>query len=256
MQSIKEIFLRLKRNHSTLITWVTPDSIQIGIDTIDSYQIKNLPLVAQAAIDQADGLKTFSELSKNNLDCLLNSQVLVDLDQETNLGAKYRELKIEIQANPLISDQFKNIFCDLGFTKTFIRKSDPTTSRADFLVLFNFLPVNLDIPHLLVNFIGESLLIGPLVVPKETSCLNCLYLHRKDLNPNWPKIAFKFENYQINMDKALIYQATLTTATTIKNYLKASKNFSLKNQIVELNLNKNFYQVRELTTHPSCGCKW
>jgi hypothetical protein len=56
--------------------------------------------------------------------------------------------------------------------------------------------------------------------------------------------------------KSLIYQAAISAASSIINYLNPQNTFTLKNQILELNPSKNFYQIRELATHPSCGCKW
>jgi hypothetical protein len=250
------VYLRLKRNLSTLITWVTPDSIQVGIDTIDSFQISNLPLLAQAAIDQADGIKNFNGLTKNSIERLINSKVLIDLDQNNIDCTSAKKIKIEIQFNSFVAQDISNILSELDFLNVLIRKSDPINSQADLLILFGFLPINLQVPHLVINFVGESILIGPLVIPKQTSCLNCLYLHRKDLNKNWSKVALRYHNSQPIVAKSLIYQAAISAASSIINYLNPQNTFTLKNQILELNPSKNFYQIRELVTHPSCGCKW
>ncbi|MET1156342.1 TOMM precursor leader peptide-binding protein [Arthrobacter sp.] len=46
-------------------------------------------------------------------------------------------------------------------------------------------------PHLSVLVREHDTLIGPLVVPGQTSCLGCVELHRADANPTWPEVAAK-----------------------------------------------------------------
>jgi hypothetical protein len=45
------------------------------------------------------------------------------------------------------------------------------------------------LPHLLIEERDDTILIGPLVVPTRTPCLNCLDLHRRDRDRSWPAIA-------------------------------------------------------------------
>ena len=43
-------------------------------------------------------------------------------------------------------------------------------------------------PHLSVLVREHDTLIGPLVVPGQTSCLGCVELHRADADPTWPEV--------------------------------------------------------------------
>ena len=43
-------------------------------------------------------------------------------------------------------------------------------------------------PHLAVDLRDGTALIGPLVLPRSTSCLHCLALHRADRDPAWPRL--------------------------------------------------------------------
>src|SRR5690606_2884405 len=43
--------------------------------------------------------------------------------------------------------------------------------------------------HLAVAVRDATVIVGPLVVPGQTPCLNCLDLHRRDRDPGWPAVA-------------------------------------------------------------------
>ncbi len=248
--------MRLKKNKSIPLSWVGEDFIQVGVDTANSFQISNLPLNIQAVIDQADGVKQFPEISEAAVNSLLKSEVLINLDALADQEVKIKNLKIEIQGNQDVSHLLVKVFKDLGFTKTVTRKSDPISSNAELLIIFGFIPTPLKIPHLLLNIVGETIVIGPLVVPGKTSCLNCLYLHRKDLNPNWPKLALRFDQTKLIVEGRLGYQAAVICTSAVQNFLDEANDFDLRNKSLEVNLSKNFMQLRELSPHPGCGCKW
>src|SRR5690606_7857730 len=45
------------------------------------------------------------------------------------------------------------------------------------------------LPHLAVTMRDGTAIIGPLVPPAGTPCLNCVDLHRADRDPQWPSLA-------------------------------------------------------------------
>ena len=45
------------------------------------------------------------------------------------------------------------------------------------------------IPHLAVEVRDDAAVVGPLVPPAGSPCLNCLDLHRRDRDPAWPALA-------------------------------------------------------------------
>lgn len=47
----------------------------------------------------------------------------------------------------------------------------------------------LRIPHLPIGLRGGIAVLGPLVVPGRSTCLNCADLHRQDRDPTWPRLA-------------------------------------------------------------------
>ena len=44
-------------------------------------------------------------------------------------------------------------------------------------------------PHLVATVRGETGMVGPLVVPGASSCLQCADLHRRDADARWPRLA-------------------------------------------------------------------
>lgn len=45
------------------------------------------------------------------------------------------------------------------------------------------------LPHLVVTVRDAAVVVGPLVPPAGSPCLNCLDLHRQDRDPEWPTVA-------------------------------------------------------------------
>jgi hypothetical protein len=107
--------------------------------------------------------------------------------------------------------------------------------------------------HISVNFVGDSILLGPLVVPGKTSCLNCLFLHRKDLNSLWPAISLSFDHAVRRTNPNLLKLAAGFSVQILDNYISKS-GFDLRNQMLEINLKDFFLELRELSFHPKCGC--
>ncbi|MGH3430342.1 MAG: hypothetical protein ACRDQZ_22700, partial [Mycobacteriales bacterium] len=51
------------------------------------------------------------------------------------------------------------------------------------------------VPHLPVLLRDGTVIVGPLVIPGRTTCLNCLDLHRGDRDPEWPVLASQLATY-------------------------------------------------------------
>src|SRR5262249_22612498 len=77
----------------------------------------------------------------------------------------------------------------------------PTPSRRPDLTIFTSgAPVEpevrnalhaADLPHLVTGLRETTALIGPLVIPGQTSCLRCADLQRGDRDPDWPLLAMQ-----------------------------------------------------------------
>lgn len=246
--------MRLQKNPDLPIAWVTPSKIQVGIDTQTSFQMDDIKALTQQVLHEANGFKKFSELEISAVAGLLKTQVLLDPDKKL-VDLNLIDFRIGIFSDHEYANAFQKIFDDLGFKKVSVRKSDPTFAQVDVSVVFNFMPLTLNNNHLLINFVGETILIGPLVVPGETSCLNCLFLHRKDINHLWPAIALSFDYSKPGTSLLSAHLAACQAGAAITNFLTQKKH-SLQNQILEINPKNLFFQLRELKSHPKCGCKW
>lgn len=246
--------MRLKKNPALPIAWVTPSKIQVGIDTEQSFQVENVSALTQLVLQEADGFKKFSEVEISAVADLLKNQVLLDADNNKS-DSFVNNFKIGIFSNKEYANIFESIFINLGFDRAILRKSDPSFAQLDFAVVFSFMPLILNYNHLLINFVGDSILIGPLVVPGETSCLNCLFLHRTDINSLWPAIALSFDYAKGGTNSLNAQLAASHAVAAIRNFLTRQRQ-GLQNQILEINPKNHFFQLRELVPHPKCGCKW
>ena len=74
----------------------------------------------------------------------------------------------------------------------------PPERSADLVVLTDPAPVDTAlrsalhqdrIPHLRASVDGQRAVVGPLVLPGRSSCLQCADLHRADRDPAWPALA-------------------------------------------------------------------
>lgn len=245
--------LRLVKNPGLPIAWVTPNQIQVGIDTRNSTRLEGISPLARTVLQEANGIKEFSAIEVTAAVGLINQNLLIDGDLASVQKNSHSSLKLEISETLDHQNSFTSIFKLFGFERAVRRTSDPRYSKADFSIVSGFTSLILQQHHLLVNFVGDSILLGPLVVPGETSCLNCLFLHRKDLNSLWPAISLSFDHVVRRINPNLLKVAASFSAQILDNYVSKS-GFDLRNQILEINLKDFFLELRELSLHPKCGC--
>lgn len=113
------------------------------------------------------------------------------------------------------------------------------------------------VPHLVTGLRETTAVIGPLVVPGRTSCLQCADLHRGDRDPGWPLLAMQLgapdRQYVAPADVALAVTAAglagLQALTFLDGVLPATAGGSLE-------LSHPDWRIRRRTwpAHPRCGC--
>lgn len=247
--------MRLVKNYQVPIAWITPTRIQVGADTQNSCLIEDISPLAGSVLTEANGVKNFSKIEIASVKELIRQKILLEKNTEQDFKKLIVNLKLEISDNLDYQDSFISIFKLFGFERVARRTSDPRYSNAEFSIITGFSSFILQQPHLLVNFVGDTILLGPLVVPGETACLNCLYLHRKDLNSLWPAVALSFDHRPRLMNTEQLKTAACFTARILNNFI-ANDGFDLKNQILEINMKSLFFELRDLSHHPKCGCNW
>jgi len=112
-----------------------------------------------------------------------------------------------------------------------------------------------DIPHLPVLFGDSDVHIGPFVEPGAGPCLYCVELHRIDLDPAWPAIAYQLsdrlaptETARVSMDvAALVSGIVADRVETGRSEFEA----------VSLTLDAATGQItrRAHLPHAHCGCR-
>ncbi len=236
------------------MAWLTSTKIQIGTDTKNSFQVDNLSELAISVIREANGTKKFSKVEIAAVQPLIDKQLLIEPTSRQAQSASVYNLKLEVSDSLNYQNIFSEVLKFYGFDRVFIRKSDPRFSHADLSIITGFSSLILPQRHLIVNFIGDSILLGPLVLPGETSCGNCLFLHRKDKNYLWPAVALSFDNLPKELSSNQVNTAASFAASVISN-LVTEQGLTLKDKILEINMKDFYFELRQLTQHPKCGCK-
>lgn len=112
------------------------------------------------------------------------------------------------------------------------------------------------LPHLAVNVRDGTVVVGPLVRPGDTPCLNCLDLHRRDLDPDWQAVAAQLSTLPEGSDPV-----TATTALSAAAFAAHEVLTHLSGGIpstvgatVEIT-EPGRHARRQWDQHPSCSCR-
>ncbi|HJV14281.1 MAG TPA: ThiF family adenylyltransferase [Propionibacteriaceae bacterium] len=112
-----------------------------------------------------------------------------------------------------------------------------------------------DQPHLLVRCCGNSVSVGPLVVPGQTSCLRCADLARSDADAQWSNVLRQLTRLQIQSPPALLAWAAATAAAQTLAFLHGELPESAGSTL-ELGWPDFVTRLRHWPAHGSCGCGW
>ena len=116
--------------------------------------------------------------------------------------------------------------------------------------------------HLFVASYGDRAIAGPLVIPGNTSCLRCAYLHTRDADHQWAGVSLQLTSSiarlrQLPVDRLL---ATLIAAQ-VGRLARAWADHTIvqtqwKNIAFELRLPECELTVQPRPSHPLCQCRW
>jgi bacteriocin biosynthesis cyclodehydratase domain-containing protein len=110
------------------------------------------------------------------------------------------------------------------------------------------------LPHLAVSVRDGTVVLGPLVRPGVTPCLNCLDLHRRDRDPGWPAVA---EQISRGDPDAVEATTALAGAAYAAAEVLAHVDGALPGTLgatVEITTPGRPVR-RQWTQHPECGCR-
>lgn len=114
-------------------------------------------------------------------------------------------------------------------------------------------------PHLYAGVVEGTGVVGPLVLPGETSCAGCLHEGRTDRDPVWPRLVAQWRS---GAGKARPVPACdLTLATTVAGLAAAHALAFLDGGVPssagarwEVSLPGLTWHARPVWAHPACPC--
>lgn len=116
-----------------------------------------------------------------------------------------------------------------------------------------------DAPHLPVVFSGSGALIGPLVVPGETACLECVEAHRRDADPAWPMLlAQLLAREPVPVSAALATEAGQLAARLTRGegpHAPRVADGRRREHSVAVTSGATRREWRSHAPHPECGCR-
>jgi bacteriocin biosynthesis cyclodehydratase domain-containing protein len=120
------------------------------------------------------------------------------------------------------------------------------------------------VPHLQVRVRDGTGLVGPLVVPGQTSCLRCADLHRSDRDAAWPAVAAQLRRTVGNADRATVLATAALALDQVERVVKAVQGCGgpglrdapppTLDTTLEFDVHTGSTVSRRWSRHPQCGC--
>jgi hypothetical protein len=174
---------------------------------------------------------------------------------------------LDQRPDPYLTNSIHQALNAAGLTLT------DSAHRPDLTVIVGSHPVigseisALEIPtptsaHLFVASYGDRAIAGPLVIPGNTSCLRCAYLHTRDADQQWAGVSLQLTSaiarlQQLPVDRLL---ATLIAAQTGRLARAWADHMIVQTQwqniAFELRLPECEVTIQPRPSHPLCQCRW
>ncbi len=116
--------------------------------------------------------------------------------------------------------------------------------------------------HVFVAAYGDRAVAGPLVVPGQTSCLRCSYLHTRDADPHWAGVSMQLHAAisrlpQLPIDRLLAHMVASQTARLARAWVDSPVIVgSWSNVACEIRLPDADVEIQERPPHALCECQW
>ncbi|MDT7786715.1 MAG: hypothetical protein QOF58_5134 [Pseudonocardiales bacterium] len=242
-----------------------PGVVQVGIDPKHAVVIDSLP---EALIDELitlDGRHTVAELGERLKNRGENPSQLIDVLESLDEAGL---LDTEFPARDATAAVHGAGHLALSITSLLAESSVQLAHNADLTVLAATLVPDPNLvstlmafrtPHLPVRVREGVGIVGPLVLPGRSSCLNCADLHRADHDPAWPVIAAQLVGKPASTD---VLFASGTAALAVVQILESLIYIRGRDQApppvlnatLELDLVTGVAERRSWYPHPDCQC--
>ncbi|MHA7665319.1 TOMM precursor leader peptide-binding protein [Mycolicibacterium sp. HS_4_1] len=261
-----------------------PDgTVQLGWDPRRAIGIR--PPAGLSAADLAELLRGMqSGVDAENSQLLALEAGLTDVDGWTGLvgalttagllqeapEAGRRPVSVRIHGSGPLSDLLAGALTCSGTRVRTSRFGHVAVTRdaADLVVLSDFLVADrrlvrdlhrAGVPHLPVRIRDGTGLIGPLVLPGATSCLNCADLHRSDRDASWPVLAAQLEGTVGSADRATVLATAAVALTQVDQVIDAIRGAGCRTKppptldaTLEFDIGSRTTVVRRWSRHPLC----
>ena len=122
-------------------------------------------------------------------------------------------------------------------------------------------------PHLLVLVREQDGTVGPLVVPGETACAECVERHRSAHDPQWLEMCTQLATgtgpsldhrprTELLENAALSTTLAGTAASHVLLFLDGVNQPSSWSSVMTFHPDNGRWSQQDFTTHPDCGCQW
>ncbi|MFI9387572.1 TOMM precursor leader peptide-binding protein [Kutzneria sp. NPDC052558] len=114
------------------------------------------------------------------------------------------------------------------------------------------------VPHLLTRMRDGTGIVGPLVIPGRTSCSHCMDLHRRDLDPAWPRLAMQLAGRpqpgELAATQATAGFAAAQALLMVDWWLGGGPEPALANASMEIDAAAGAVITKPWPPHPDCRC--
>ena len=201
---------------------------------------------------------------------------LVEAGLVTTAPPNTRSASIRIHGRGPLSDLLASALRCSGakVRQSRLNHAGPTPSTTDLVVLSDFLVADprvlrdlhrARIPHLPVRVRDGTGLVGPLVIPGVTSCLECADLYRSDRDAAWPAVAAQLRDAVGSADRATMLATAALALNQVDRVIRAVRESDdplgggdpppTLDTTLELDLRTGSTTSRRWTRHPRCECR-
>jgi bacteriocin biosynthesis cyclodehydratase domain-containing protein len=116
------------------------------------------------------------------------------------------------------------------------------------------------IAHLTVRLRDGTGLIGPLVIPGQSSCLHCADLHRSDRDAAWPTLAAQLRGTAGSADRATLLATAALALAQVDAVMQAVRGHpdpvppATLSTTLEIDVRAGSIVSRQWPRHPRCRC--
>jgi hypothetical protein len=115
-----------------------------------------------------------------------------------------------------------------------------------------------NVPHIVARLEGVTAVVGPLVLPGRSCCVQCTDLHRTARDRAWPRLVAQAERHPVAdppYDLALASLAAAQVAIQALTFLGGDHPATVGGTL-ETSLRDGITRRRSWVPHPACGCWW